>query len=152
MTTLKQALYNFQLRYTNALANEAKREIRDLEEDWNQINNWWDVYFQSIAEGDGGTANTAIVEIVKVLGGTIDTSVLPVLAVGALTRKGVVNVLPGLQKVSFTSLGGTNYVLDLNLYNSNGVSVGYTRGAKEEDGFYINPSMSGTLEYRAEAI
>ena len=152
-TTLAQALSNYNTQYLNALASKSKRRIEVLDQGWQQINNYWDIYLQATAEGDTSTAASAITGITGVLGGVIDASVVPNISPGANVRKGIVSVTPGLQKIDFSSdIGTAAYKLDLDLYTTQGIQAGFIRGVKYTSGFDINPSFSGTLEYRAEAI
>lgn len=149
-TTLANALNNFNTEYLNALASKSKRKIDQYDQDWQQINNYWDVYFQASAEGLTTMANSAIDGIVAILGGVIDTSLLPVVTGGAVpTIAGVESVTPTLQKITMPrNVGSTDYSLVVNILNSEGYSVGYKMGAKENDGFYITPSLAGTLTYQ----
>ena len=143
-TTLAQALYNFQIEYTNAKANKSKRKLEVLEPKWQEINNWWDVYFQASKQA------IAIAGIVDVLGGVIDTSTLPEVSGGVNRRDGVVSVSPGAQKITFDAPFSTlNYTLNIITYDSNGVATLHTRGVKELDGFNITITYAGTLEYNA---
>lgn len=151
--TLYEAMYSFHERYKDALAKNSRRLVQRLDQDWQTINNNWDLYLQAKAEGNEIGANTAIQEIVVILGGDIDVSVLPDIAGAETEVDGVVSVIPGLQKITFTlDLGTTNYRLTLNIYDGSGVPIGYTLGAKESDGFNINPSFNATLEYNAKVI
>ena len=151
--TLYEALNSFNEQYLDALASGSKRRVERLDQDWQRINNYWDLYIQAKAEGNEVGANNAIQGIVDVLGGDIDVSVLPDIGGAETEVDGVESVVPGAQKISFTlDLGTTAYRLTFNLYDTSGVPIGYTLGAKESDGFNINPSYSGTLEYNAKVI
>lgn len=151
--TLYEAMYSFHLRYRDALEKNARRLVQRLDQDWQTINNNWDLYLQAKAEGNETGANEAIQEIVDILGGDIDISVLPNIGGIETEVDGVVSVIPGLQKITFTlDLGTTTYRLTYNLVDDSGVPIGYVLGAKEADGFNINPSFSGTLEYNAKVI
>lgn len=82
--TLANALYNYNVEYRNAISNKSKRKIEKLDAGWQQISNYWDIYLQAKAEGESIMAADAIIGIVAVLGGSIDTSILPVLGTGAV--------------------------------------------------------------------
>lgn len=152
-TTLGQALYNYQQEYIKAVDTNSKRKIELLDQGWQRINNWWDIYFQSSAEGDTTKANEAITGIKEVLGGVVDSSILPSVSGGIDRRDGIVTVSAGTQTITFASDFGTqNYRLDISVYDTNGVPVLYTRGAKASTGFNVTPTIGGTLEYTAIAL
>lgn len=152
-STLYEALYAFNERYLDALSSKSLRQIAIIEQQWQQINNYWDLYLQAKAEGNTTGANNAIDGIVNLLGaGTVDISILPNIGGVITERDGVLSVLPVAQKISFADLGTTNYRLIFNITDANGYPIAYVLGTLETDGFNITPSFSGTLSYNAKII
>ena len=151
--TLYEAMASFHSRYLEALSTNSKRIIERLAQDWQTISNNWDLYLQAKAEGNTIGADTAIGDIVILLGGDIDISVLPNIT-GAITeRDGVESVTAIATKINFVSdIGTVNYRLLINIHDSSGVPIGYVLGALETDGFTITPSFPGTLIYNAKVI
>lgn len=151
--TLYEALNSFNEQYLNALSQKSRRLIDKLDLQWQQINNYWDLYFQAKAEGNTVGADMAIDGIVQILGGDIDISVLPNIGGTETERDGVDSVLAVEAKINFTAdIGTVNYRLVINLHSSAGVPLGYTLGALDTDGFTITPSFPGTLTYNAKII
>lgn len=152
-TTLAQALSNYNTQYLNALATKSKRDVERLDQGWQQINNYWDIYLQASAEGNTTMTTAAITGITNILGGVIDVSTLPVITGGLGRVGGVVSVTPTYQKIPYSrDLGTTSYVLNITLLSATGVPVGYVRGAKDTDGFYITPSFASILDYSVTEI
>lgn len=148
--TLYEALDAFQEQYKNALAENSQRLVAELQNYWQRINNDWALYLQAKAESNATGASEAIADIVEVLGGIVDTSLLPNIGGSIAQFNNVHSVVPGAQKISFIgSFPDTNYRLIINIYDSSGNQILYVRGSKEADGFNITPSFAGTLEYNA---
>lgn len=153
LPTLYEAMSSFYDSYIDALQTKSQRRVASITQDWQTINNNWNLYFQASAEGNSTGAATAIDNIVEILGGGIDISVLPNIGGTETERDGVVAVLAVAQKISFVAdIGTTNYRLLLNITDASGVPVAYTLGALETDGFNITPSFPGTLWYNAKVI
>lgn len=151
--TLYEALDAFNEQYLDALAKNSQRIIKKLDQQWQQINNYWDLYIQAKAEGNSTGADEAIGAIVIILGGDIDISVLPNIGGTITERDGVESVTAVLQTIDFVSdIGTTNYRLLINIHDSGGVPIGYVLGAQATDGFSITPSFPGTLVYNAKII
>lgn len=151
-STLYEALNAYNEQYLDALASNSLRQIAILEQGWQQINNYWDLYLQAKAEGNTSGADNAIDGIVQILGGSIDISILPNIGGIITERDGVVPVLAVAQKISFADLGTTSYRLVFNLTDSSGYPIAYVLGALESDGFNITPSFPGTLSYNVKII
>lgn len=153
LPTLYEAMSSFYDSYIDALQTKSQRRVASITQDWQTINNNWDLYFQASAEGNTTGAATAIDNIVEILGGGIDISVLPSVGGTETERDGVVSVTAMAQKITFvTTLGTTDYRLLINITDSSGVPIGYELGVLEEDGFNITPSFPGTLRYNAKAL
>lgn len=149
--TLYEAMYSFHQRYLTALENNSKRVVDLLDRDWQTINNNWDLYFQAKAEGNQNGADEAIGEIVIILGGDIDISVLPNIGGIETERDGSESVTAVSTKITFVSdIGTVDYRLLINIHDSGGIPIGYVLGAQETDGFTITPSFPGTLIYNAK--
>lgn len=153
LPTLYQAMASFYDSYEEALQTKSQRRIAKINQDWQTINNNWDLYLQASAEGNTTGAAIAIDNIVEVLGGGIDISVLPNIGGTETERDGVVAVLPISQKISFVAdIGTVNYRLLINIQDGTGIPIAYVLGAQETDGFNITPSFAGTLSYNAKII
>lgn len=149
--TLYEALYSFHSQWKEALENNSKRTVERLERDWQTINNNWDLYFQALAEGNEDGADLAIGEIVTLLNGDIDISVVPTVEGIATERDGVESVTAVETKITFVSdIGVDDYRLLVNLHDSGGNPIDYELGLQETDGFTITPSAIGTLVYNAK--
>lgn len=151
--TLYEALNSFNEQYLDALGKNSQRRIELLDKQWQQISNYWDLYFQAKAEGNSTGADMAIGSIVDILGGDIDISVLPNIGGTVTDRDGTESVTAVQTKINFASdIGTVNYRLLINIRDSGGIPMGYVLGAQETDGFTITPSFSGTLIYNAKII
>jgi len=149
--TLFEALYSFHQQYKDALERNSKRIVDRLDRDWQTINNNWDLYSQAKAEGNQDGADEAIGDIVTILGGDIDISVLPNIGGIETERDGVESVTAVATKINFISdIGTADYRLLINIHDSGGIPIGYVLGAQETDGFTITPSFPGTLIYNAK--
>lgn len=152
-TTLYEALNAYNEQYLDALSSNSLRQIAILEQGWQQINNYWDLYIQAKAEGKSTAADSAIGGITDILGGNIDVSVLPNIGGIISERDGSVVVTAVTTKITFASdLGTTDYRLLINLHDVSGVPLGYVLGALETDGFTITPSFPGRLIYNAKIL
>jgi len=151
--TLYEALYIFNVQYIDALSKNSLRIVERLDKQWQQINNYWDLYLQASAEGNTTGADAAIGEIVIILGGDIDISVLPNIGGTITERDGSQSVLAVATRITFVAdIGTVNYRLLINLYDSSGVPLGHVLGSQETDGFTITPSFPGTLIYNAKIL
>ncbi len=151
--TLYEAMQSFHDRWIDALEKNSRRTVDKLERDWQTINNNWDLYIQAKAEGNDSGALQAIDQIVEILGGDIDVSVLPNIGGVETELDGSESVLAVTTKIDFDAdIGTTSYRLIINIHDSNGYPIGYQLGAQESDGFTITPSFAGTLTYNAKVL